>query len=155
MIQTITLIRLIHTDEGIISRFVAPGLGQTIWGLERSWNMNARENSCIPEGVYSLHPHSGPRFQDVWGLSHVPARSAILIHPANLPGELQGCIAPGLSYKLMPSPSKPSYYKASVVSSRAACRFLFSVIQRLHDSGGVQLLIKNHRATLSDKEPQA
>jgi hypothetical protein len=70
--------------------------------------------SCIPPGIYSLVPHNSEAHPDTFALvnpdlwvyhyeADVPtwrkgyARTAVLIHPANLIEELRGCIAPGLS----------------------------------------------------------
>ena len=72
--------------------------------VEPPWIYNRPGVSCIPPGVYDLMPHHSERFPTSWalvgrGVSHsssqVATRSAILIHPANWPHELQGCIAPG------------------------------------------------------------
>jgi hypothetical protein len=71
--------------------------------------------SCIPRGSYRLEKHSSDAHPDTFALtnpdlwvyhwdSEVPpdqkgfARTAVLIHPANYPEELRGCIAPGLRY---------------------------------------------------------
>ena len=71
--------------------------------------------SCIPPGVYRLEPHDSEDHpgtfalvnEKLWVYHHdtdVPtwrkgvARTEVLIHPANLVGQLRGCIAPGLSY---------------------------------------------------------
>lgn len=65
--------------------------------LELPWLGNRVGRSCVPEGRYALHrrPYWGGGYE-VLGLREVPARSDILIHIANRPSELRGCIAPGL-----------------------------------------------------------
>lgn len=68
--------------------------------------------SCVPPGIYQLEPHNTEAHPlslalinpDLW-VYHYPydvpasrakyARTAVLIHPANFPEELRGCIAPG------------------------------------------------------------
>jgi hypothetical protein len=144
--QTIILTRLMHLEVGIIGRFSAPQLGQTLWAVERSWEANHNMNSCIPEGIYPLKPHSGEKFQNVWEVTNVVGRSAILLHPANRPTELLGCIAPCSNYKLV-AMGKPSAYKAEGIASRAACSLLFRVIQAMHDAGGAQLKVTAYRST--------
>lgn len=67
------------------------------WTLERPWKDNEPFVSCIPDGIYECRPFSGRKFQDVVEICDVPNRTVILIHAANLPSELSGCIAPGLN----------------------------------------------------------
>lgn len=69
--------------------------------------------SCVPPGIYQLDPHESEDHPKTLALynpelwvyhveSQVPswkkgfARTAVLIHPANWPEQLRGCIAPGL-----------------------------------------------------------
>jgi len=49
----------------------------------------------IPAGYYSIEFTYSPRFNQILPLIDVPGRNAIRIHPANFPGELEGCIAVG------------------------------------------------------------
>ena len=66
--------------------------------LELPWLDNKRNVSCIPAGVYDciwvVHPH-WPK-SPVALVREVKDRAGILLHPANLPGEIRGGIAPGL-----------------------------------------------------------
>ena len=75
-----------------------------LWTVERPWKDNEPSVSCIPEGEYTLEPHSSSKFPDTWALvgetvSHYPepgkTRSAILIHVGNTMQDVIGCIAPG------------------------------------------------------------
>jgi hypothetical protein len=92
------------STQGVIS---CVGLNLA-WSLERPWrggdNLHdnkatpENESSCILPGRYELVAH-------VWSLTGkvvpmlvgVQGRDGILIHPANYPYQLLGCIAPGLS----------------------------------------------------------
>lgn len=65
---------------------------------EDPWNMNLRNKSCIPEGKYRCVPHSGPKYSNVWEITNVPNRSAILIHHGNTIADTQGCVLVGLRY---------------------------------------------------------
>ena len=79
------------------------------WTLERAYKNNAPNISCIPEDTYELHHWVRPSGADSYivlgntvgpaesSLSDTVTRWGILIHPANKPEQLQGCIAPGLS----------------------------------------------------------
>lgn len=80
--------------------------------LERPWVPNPSGavggepgRSCVPPGVYELVLHDSELHPRTWalvnpklGVTHYgPSnRSAVLIHPANYPYELRGCIAPGM-----------------------------------------------------------
>jgi len=50
---------------------------------------------AIPAGYYSVEFTYSPRFNQTLPLIDVPGRTAIRLHPANYPGELEGCIALG------------------------------------------------------------
>lgn len=100
--------------------------GRKLQTLERPWVPSAKSVagtkgvSCVAPGRYRLEPHSTEAHKDVWALvnpsldvyhweSEVPrdrrgvARTTVLIHSANWPEELRGCIAPGLSrFKAVP-----------------------------------------------------
>jgi hypothetical protein len=87
--------------------------------LERPWvhsdlNVCGQKGvSCVPSGDYKLTPHNSEAHPKVWALvnaklgvyhwdADVPftcdlARTMVLIHAANWPEELRGCIAVGKS----------------------------------------------------------
>jgi hypothetical protein len=66
------------------------------YSLERPWLNNEKQLSCIPPGTYKIGLHDSPHFKRTLPhLLDVPSRDYILIHPANWPSELKGCIAPG------------------------------------------------------------
>tara|TARA_Y100000310_G_C20700807_1_gene829687 strand:- start:1080 stop:1517 length:438 start_codon:yes stop_codon:yes gene_type:complete len=75
--------------------------------VEREWLDNKPSISCVPEGMYELEWTNSPRFGECFALvneqlgvsvSGDTTRTHILIHAANYPNELQGCIAPGQSF---------------------------------------------------------
>jgi hypothetical protein len=82
--------------------------------LERPWRNNERGVSSIPTGSYTVVPHSGPRFKNVWRLENVPGREAILIHAGNSIADTQGCILVGLQ----PSPNGVSQSQAALTMLR-------------------------------------
>ena len=74
--------------------------------VERPWLNNQKSISCIPHGTYDLARYDSGRFPDCFsltchdlgvGLTNEYHRNYILIHPGNFPGDIEGCIAPGLS----------------------------------------------------------
>lgn len=65
--------------------------------LEEPWRQNKRSISCIPAGLYQCVPHTGNNFKDVWHVTGVMGRDAILIHAGNTLKDTEGCILVGLS----------------------------------------------------------
>ena len=64
--------------------------------LERPWEDNQRNVSCVPSGRYELVFEWSNRFQqNLWELKGVPNRSECKIHSANFWFQLNGCIATG------------------------------------------------------------
>ncbi len=74
--------------------------------VERPDLNNEPSKSCIPEGTYNLVPHNSPRFGECYALEaktlgvgiYEGLRTHILIHKANSPKDLQGCLAPGVDF---------------------------------------------------------
>lgn len=88
---------------------------QQLWTVEQPWRQNMRQRSCVPEGKYQIIRHNSAKYPNSFALVNhaldvwyqpgpgVPdhARKAILIHPANVPEDLAGCIAPGMALGYM------------------------------------------------------
>lgn len=98
--------------------------------VEREQANNMPNISCIPEGVYDVTPHDSPRFGKCLALSapslgvtiYGPSlRTHCLIHAANKPSQLQGCIAPGLDFGVVDN-------EWAVLSSRDALLELMNYI---------------------------
>lgn len=75
--------------------------------VERPMLNNKPSESCIVEGTYTAFPHQSPKFGSCYALeektlgvtrSGPSLRTHILIHKANSPSELQGCLAPGVDF---------------------------------------------------------
>lgn len=108
--------------------------GYEWWTAEREWADNEPNKSCIPEGSYEVLSHDSPKFGkcmilcgDTVGIDEGDAhRHSILIHAANWPDQLQGCIAPG--FALDDVPSHREFPKSmAVTQSRAALQQLMGV----------------------------
>lgn len=129
----ITLCRTEHTSTHTAGYMVVNG--KKFFTMEREWNNNKVGSSCVPTGVYRVRAYDSPRFGKTWilsnpslGIGEFPGqsrRSGILIHHANFAFELQGCIAPGLSYG--PLQYQHKTYPA-VRSSRDAMKMLQSML---------------------------
>lgn len=77
--------------------FIGDDLDMRIaYSLELPWRDNRANISCIPPGIYICAREPNAVYVEVFRLLRVPQRDGILIHPANMARELEGCIAPGL-----------------------------------------------------------
>lgn len=62
--------------------------------LELPWKDNARNVSCIPDGIYVVSLND----RNIYTLSDVPGRYGIQIHVGNLASDIRGCILLGLRF---------------------------------------------------------
>lgn len=75
--------------------------GHLLYSVEQPANRNQRAQSCIPEGRYRceldyFHKGKYPAYE----IKDVPGgRTRVLIHKANWPRQVQGCIAPVLGFE--------------------------------------------------------
>ena len=65
--------------------------------MEDAWKDNARNISCIPQGVYKVIRHTSPKYGNCFMVSNVPNRDYILIHAGNYDTDTEGCILLGES----------------------------------------------------------
>ena len=71
---------------------------RTYFTVERPWRDNQTFVSCIPDGEYQMARVNSPRFgADMWEIVDVPGRTHILLHVANSPGNVMGCVGLGLA----------------------------------------------------------
>uniref|UniRef100_UPI004048835D DUF5675 family protein n=1 Tax=Polynucleobacter sp. TaxID=2029855 RepID=UPI004048835D len=140
----LTLTRFNYAPDGTFGKLRLPD-GSSLYTVEPPWKDNEPNVSCIPDGLYDLALRKSPKvFQSSGGkYSHgyeilgVPGRQFCMIHPANWPHELDGCIAPGLDYRIIQT--KEGEFKQAVTSSRAAFVRLMNVMQK---ADSVKLYIK-------------
>ena len=94
--------------------------------VERGWENNVPFKSCIPEGLYKLVPHQSPKYGGCYAfeapslgvtISGPSQRTHCLIHPANLPTQLAGCLAVGERFGVVKN-------EWAVMSSESAFRRL-------------------------------
>ena len=83
--------------------------GTVFFTVEKPWKDNKPFESCIPEGDYSLVPHKSDKYglclaivnNDI-GVTHYKepdsVRYACLIHVANFPSDVLGCVGLGDNY---------------------------------------------------------
>jgi len=89
----IELKRFAYHPEGTLG--VIELAGETFYSIERPWLDNAPNVSCIPVGAYDTGWRDSPRFGETWHIKEVQDRTYILIHAANFPKDVQGCIGLG------------------------------------------------------------
>lgn len=98
----LTLTRFCYSPMGAFGRLALPS-GLELFTVERPWLNNRVQESCIPEGDYTLRMRqsgvvqrsTGGEFTHGWEVTGVPGRTFIMLHPANTMDDLQGCIGPG------------------------------------------------------------
>ena len=94
------------------------------WTIERPWEMNQPNVSCIPAGDYELRAWESPKFGStriiIGGTVGISSghRTHVLLHTANRASDLQGCIAPGLKIGRIEG-------QRAVLSSRKALYHIF------------------------------
>jgi len=93
----ITLNRFCYHPKGTLG--VLKFDGEKYYTIEKPWKNNVVMESCIPEGLYDMGWRKSPRFGETWHVQDVPNRTHILIHAANFPHDVHGCI--GLGTDLM------------------------------------------------------
>lgn len=74
---------------------------------------NQPKISCIPGGPYLCIPHNTAKWKDVWEITNVPNRTAILIHSGNTTNDIEGCILIGRNFGRLLG-------KTAVLSSKVA-----------------------------------
>jgi len=100
--------RFAYLDSGTLGKL---SIGDWFcYTIERPWKDNQPNVSCIPEGTYACQPFSGTRFQDVIQVMDVPDRSHILIHVANFPYDVEGCI--GVGDRFVSDSIEPAVYNS-------------------------------------------
>ncbi|MGF1775883.1 DUF5675 family protein [Vibrio nomapromontoriensis] len=99
-----------YFDHGVFSTLCDEFGNKLCHTIERPWQHNQKGVSCIPEGEYHLTPHQSPKFGQCYALDGEEhgvtvfgpsQRTHILIHKANKASQLQGCIAPGMTFGVL------------------------------------------------------
>lgn len=99
--MTLTILRYIYRSDSTSGLLLLDGAFQCFTlELPKLYNgqPNVPDYTCIPTGSYAgkvmaspKHPEGAPHILDV------PGRSAIEIHVANIPKDIKGCAAVGMS----------------------------------------------------------
>jgi len=105
--RTATLVRVTSDATGTFGNITTDS-GLSLVTLELPWLDDRPAVSCIPAGVYKVQWTSHPLHGWVYQVENVPGRSAILIHSANIPEQLLGCIAVGEQVVMFPAGTFPN-----------------------------------------------
>jgi len=117
----ITIKRFAHHPTGTLGVMQIPSNQlHTFYTIERPWLNNKPFESCIPLGEYSIKWKESPKFGMCYEVENVEERTHILLHVANFPTDVVGCI--GLGMDLMGD-------RIAVASSKLA-------MEKFHDLTG-------------------
>lgn len=117
IVKTVTLKRTQHLENATIGKLTISGvktdLIHTLENPDRSIDENGdgkkdiiiNKDSRIPAGTYTCKPFSGSKYKDVYEVTGVKDRSAILIHWGNFERDTLGCILIGNRFTLKPEPA--------------------------------------------------
>jgi hypothetical protein len=93
-LSEIVLNRFCYHPQGTLGKIELED--EVFWTIERPWLDNRPNVSCIPIGLYPMERRVSPRFGETWYMPDVPDRTWILMHVANFPKDVQGCIGIGM-----------------------------------------------------------
>ena len=94
--------------------------------LERGWQDNKKNISCIPRGNYVLRQDFSPKFNKyLWEIYGVPGRRECKFHVANYWDQLNGCIALGEQHIDINADGDPD-----VTSSRNTMALFEDILQK-------------------------
>ena len=96
----IVLKRIMSGTDGTAGAIIIDGWPVCV-ALERPWEDNKRNVSCIPPGTYPCTKERHGKFGTVLRLHDVKGRGGILLHSGNTIDDSRGCILPGLSFGLI------------------------------------------------------
>lgn len=98
----------------------------TALSLERGWQNNKPNISCLPMGNHPLVLEYSPKFNmDLWEIKNTEPRTECKFHSASFWSDLEGCIALGRKHKKLNS---DNYY--DVTDSRNTMRDFHSVLKQ-------------------------
>lgn len=89
--------RIALTENGTFGVLLHKGTPFAVT-LERKWEDNQPNISCIPAGNYECKRVRSPTFGNTFEVTNVPGRSHILFHKGNLQDDSHGCILVGEQY---------------------------------------------------------
>jgi hypothetical protein len=115
----VTLTRMPERGNSTPGVLTVSGLSRKLYTCEDKWLDNEPRISCIPKGRYLCQPHgwepnSPFKYKQVWQITNVPNRTAILIHAGNTHIDTLGCVLVGLGLNLQGSDAVISQSRIAV-----------------------------------------
>jgi len=98
--MNLKLIRAEMGPEGTFGVLLLDGKSFCVT-LERPWQDNKPDISCIPAGTYKCSPVNSHRFGETLQVDNVPGRSEIIFHQGNYVDDSRGCILVARSYGIL------------------------------------------------------
>lgn len=89
------LVRISQSDDGTMGQLFDESGDQLCVTIEPSPD---EAHPCIPAGTYHCIPHNGEHWKNVWEITNVPDRAAILIHAGNSEKDTLGCVVVGTGF---------------------------------------------------------
>lgn len=93
-----TLIRIAYHSQGTFGVLLDEGIPFALT-VEREWENNRRNISCIPTGTYICRRVDSPKFGDTFEITNVPNRKHVLFHKGNIEDDSHGCVIIGEQYE--------------------------------------------------------
>jgi hypothetical protein len=90
--------RVCGSDKGTFGVLIKDEMTPLCVTCELPWKDNQKKISCIPAGTYKCEPYTSAKYPNVWQVTNVPNRDAILIHAGNTIKDIEGCILVGQSF---------------------------------------------------------
>jgi len=153
--QSLLLVREPSTPDGTLG--ILTGIDFEFHTMERPWDSNLPNLSCIPDGEYNLEWAFSQKFYDIFpemgsqegdtprGMCYhimgVKDRTGILIHNANRASQLEGCVSLGVNAGVMPEPATGKAVIA-VLSSKIAIRKFHAAMAQEPASLQIQWRVK-------------
>ena len=119
---SLILRREILSNKGVLGILQDPEGAEICRTLERPWQENEQNVSCIPCSTYKVVPYSSDKYPHAFEVLEVEGRTAILIHAGNYISHTQGCILVGKEWVFMGDPNQ-----LAVASSKTTLRNLIEL----------------------------
>lgn len=119
--KTLKLKRLKSNSMGTLGILTIDG-NEICQTLELAWNNNAKNSSCIPDGVYFCERINSPKFGNTFEIKNVKDRDDILFHAGNFLKNTHGCVLVGLQ-------SGEANGEYCIYKSKAAFEVLMKILE--------------------------